>query len=246
MNERIKNYTGVSLIILLLVASYGIFQYVASYSNSVVISRSFMVSGNGKAMGIPDVAQFSFGVITEGGKDIGSLQAENSKKGNAVIGFVKSKGVESKDIQTQSYNIEPRYQNAYCPRISENCPTPEIIGYAVSQTVSVKIRDFSKIGDILSGVVEKGANSVSQLSFKIDDPASLQNEAREKAIVKAKEDALATAKAGKFRLGRLISISQGNSFPQPLYYSAAEKSAAAIEPGSQELNVTVALTYEIQ
>jgi len=234
MNERIKNYTGISLIILLLVASYGIFQYVASYSNSVVSARSFTVSGNGKAVGIPNVAQFSFGVITEGGKDIASLQAENSKKGNDIIGFIKSKGIEGKDIQTQSYNIEPRYQKL------------EIIGYTVSQTVSVKIRDFSKIGDILLGIAEIGANSVSQLSFKIDDPTSLQNEAREKAIANAKEDAWAMAKAGKFRLGRLISISQGNSFPQPLLYGAAEKSAPTIEPGSQEINVAVSLTYEIK
>ncbi len=252
MNNTIKNYLGAALIVLALVAAFGIFQYTTFYARSAQSPRSFSVSGQGKVTGIPDVAQFTFGVITQGGTEIASLQDQNSKRGNAIIDFIKAQGVADKDIQTQSYTIEPRYQNLYCPQSSTSCPPPEIVGYTVTQTVTVKIRDFSRISGILSGVAAKGANSVSQLSFKIDDPTNLQNQAMEKAMQEARKQAQALAAAGGFKLGRLISVGQGNVYPQPLYATGEIKgmggvaTVPSVEPGSQEISSVVSLTYEIQ
>ncbi len=232
MSKKIKDYVGIALIVGILAGAYGIFQYTNFYARSAQSPRSFSVSGEGKVTGIPDIAQFSFGIIVQGGADIAELQSENSKKGNDIIEFIKSKGVSDKDIKTQSYNIEPRYQK-----------NGEIVGYTVSQNVLVKIRDFAKISDILSGVAAKGANFVSQLSFAIDDPANLQNLARMQAIEKARAHAVALAKDGDFRLGRLISISAGGYYPQPLYGMGM---SPVVEPGSQDITANVSLTYEIQ
>ena len=236
--------------------------YASSYGESIQPSsfRSFSVSGEGKIVAVPDVAQFDFSVVTEGGKDLGSLQADNTKKVNSAIDFVKTNGVDSKDIQTQNYSISPRYQtyNCYRPLDSVNvqpCPPAEIVGYSVSQDVQVKIRDFSKIGDILGGVVKAGANTVSQLQFTIDDPDSVKSQARAEAITKARAKAKEVAKAGGFSVGRLLGIDE--SGPSPIYYSydtggaAMEKSVAAvpapsIEPGSQDVTVDVTLRYEIR
>ena len=60
------------------------------------------------------MAQFTFNIITEGGKDISKIQKENTDKANKAISFIKSKGVEAKDIKTQNYNLEPRYQYYSC------------------------------------------------------------------------------------------------------------------------------------
>ena len=123
----------------------------------------------------------------------------------------------------------------------------------MSQTVLVKIINFDKTGDILSGIVENGANTVSSLYFTIDDQKKIEGEARDKAIKEAMEKAKAIAKSANFRLGELISINEGYSYPM-LRYSAGIASemkdnsapTASIEPGSQEVAINVTLQYEIK
>ena len=260
MSESVKNYLGIAAAAILLIFAYAAISYVNSYSQSIEPSafRSFTVSGEGKITAIPDVAQFTFSIITEGGKDIAKLQKENTEKGNKIIGFIKSQSVEDKDIKTQNYNLEPRYQyfNCYQPMDgkSKSCPPPEIVGYTIRQTVSIKVRDFFKIGDILAGAIENGANSVSQLSFEIDDIDKIKNQAREEAIKKAKEKAENIAKAGNFRLGKLLSIEEEGFAPTPYYLKNMELlpmdagglPSPTIEPGSQEVTVNIVLKYGIK
>lgn len=256
MNNKIKNYLGIAIIMALLIIAYTAVSYVRTYSKSIQPSsfRSFSVSAEGKIVAVPDVAQFTFGVKTEGSLNIADLQTENTKKVNQAIDFVKSNGVDSKDIKTTNYSLNPRYQYYSCPEKGGACPPPDIVGYTVSQTVSVKIRDFKKIGDILAGVIQNGANEVSSLSFTIDDQTLVQDQARNEAIAKARTRALSVAKAGGFRLGRLLSIEEGTT---PVYYDYAMKSAGVggeaapavppiIEAGSQEVTVTMTLRYEIE
>ncbi len=254
MALKIKNYLGVAIIVSVLILAFSAWNYADSYSKSIAPNaRSFSVSGKGKITAIPDVAGFNFSVITEGGKNLGDLEKENAEKTNKAIEFVKASGVEAKDIKTENYGINPRYSNSYCPNLSGGvCPPPEIIGYAINQNIAVKVKDFGKISGIIEGVVKNGANSVSGLTFKIDDPTRAENEARKVAISKAKEKAKSVASAGGFSLGRLLSIDENNG--PPIFYgmSAVGKSADSaptpptIEPGSQEIVVNVSLRYEIQ
>jgi len=263
MEQNIKNGLWVAIAVAILAVGYSAISYVNSYGKSIQPSsfRSFSVTGDGKATAIPDIAEFSFKVITEGGKDISSLQTDNTNKVNKTIEFVKSKGVEDKDIKTQYYNIEPRYQTYQCgitplygTSSVEPCPPASIVGYTITQSVDVKIRDFSKIGDIMAGVVSNGANSLGSLSFTIDDPSKVHSEARAQAITKAKEKAQSVAQAGGFRIGRLLNISEGyNPYARYDYLSSAvgmgatkESAAPTIEAGSQEVSVTITMQYEIK
>lgn len=229
--------------------------YVYYYSQSVQPGtyRSFSVTGEGRAITVPDVAQFTFSVISQGGKDIAKTQADNTKKVNAVIAFLKENKVDAKDIKTQGYNVEPQYQYYECR--AGACPPPVIIGYNVTQSVLVKVRDFEKIGDMLSGVVQKGANSVSQLSFVTDDPTKVKSLAREEAIKKAKDKAKEVADAAGFKIGKLIAIDEGGYYA-PMYNSKVAEygiggggdvaAAPAVEPGSEEVLVNITLRYEIK
>src|ERR1051325_6165104 len=217
MDQKIKNYLGIAVIAALLLLAYAALNYVGLYGKSIQPSsyRSFSVMAEGKVVAKPDVAEFTFSVITEGGKNLSDLEKKNTDAANSTIDSVKSQGVDAKDIQTTGYNIQPRYQYYNCgPQIYDPssaipvkpCPPSTIVGYTISQTVTVKARDFSKAGDILQGVVASGANNVSQLNFQIDDPTSLQNEARMKAIEKAKTQAELVARAGGFSLGGLFPV----------------------------------------
>jgi len=271
MNQTIKNVLGGVVALAVLLIGYASVSYVNSYDKSIQPSsfRSFSAVGEGKIVAIPDVAVFTFSVITEGGKDIAALQEQNTGKVNKAIEFIKASAVDAKDIKTQGYNLSPRYQYSTCREVStmsveiematsvsKVCPPAEIVGYTITQTVQVKMRDFAKVGDILSGVVSQGANNVSQLSFQIDDQSVVQEQAREQAIQKAKARAQKVADAAGFSLGRLLSVDEGYT-PYRVYntmsdYSAtgavsSEKALAVptVEPGSQEVTVDVTLRYEI-
>jgi uncharacterized protein len=250
MEQKIKNYLGIAIIATLIVSAYGILSFVRSYA-TVTQTSSFSTSAEGKVVAIPDIAQFSFSVVTQGGINLQDTQDENTNKTNGAIAFVKSKGVDAKDITTQGYNVEPRYQYYNCSRDDTVCPPYEIVGYTITQSILVKVRNFDVIGDLLSGVVANGANTVSQLSFTVEDPAELQNQAREKAIAKAKEKAKSIAKAGGFRVGKLLSINEGSYYPGPIFSAAEAKGGATpisptIEPGSYDVTINVTLTYEIK
>ncbi len=262
LDDRIKKYLKITGIFIMLVLSYTALSFAASYSRSIdpASLRSFSVSGEGKVVSIPNVAQFSFSIVTEGGVNVAELQKENTNKANKVIDFVKSNGVEEKDIKTQNYNIEPRYQYFSCNnRILTSepkpCPPSEIVGYTIRQTLFVKIRDFDKTGDILSGVVISGANNISSLSFTIDDEKAVQKEARNVAIKEARDKAKEIAKAAKFRLGDIISINEGFSSPIVRYGIGGETAmsfkdtgalAPSIEPGSQDVVINITIQYEIR
>ncbi|MDP1709445.1 MAG: SIMPL domain-containing protein [Candidatus Komeilibacteria bacterium] len=257
-NDQIKNYLYIAIILTLILGSVATIRYVSAYAKASQPSsyRSFNVSGDGKEVVVPDVAQFSFSVITEGGKEIANLQKENTDKINKAVEYLKSKDIDKKDITTENYSVDPRYQYFNCVS-GRVCPPAEITGYTVSQTVSVKIRNFDIIGDTLTGVVQNGANNVSQLQFTIDDPTEVQNQARAKAIAKAQSKAKTIAETANFGLGRLLSIDEGSqSTPVPLGLGgygmggeiARDKAVSipSIEPGAREVNVYVTLTYEIE
>ena len=247
MDNKIKNYLGIALAVAAV-------WYAWSFSESVRPDRNFQVQGEGKVTAIPDVAEISFGVTTEGGKNLADLQQKNTEKANSIIAFLKQSAIDEKDIKTQYYNISPRYQYYSCP-VSESgeakpCPPSEIVGYTISQSIAVKVRELSNTGDVLAGVVANGANTVSGPSFTIDDPAKFQNEARAEAIAKAKEKASAIARAGGFRLGKMVSIQEGVSYPFPVMYETAALgkggASPSIEPGSQDITINVTIVYEIK
>jgi uncharacterized protein YggE len=272
MDTRIINTLGITgAIALVAVAIAGIVS-ATTYSRSIEPSsyRSFSVSGEGTAYGIPDVATFSVGVTTEGGTDLGALQEENTVKVNDIIAFLKENGVAKEDITTSSYNVSPRYQTYNCSLspleelkyrvegvvMSETCPPADIVGYTISQRVSVKARDFEVVGTLLSGVVDAGANTVSSLSFKIDDSDAVESEARAEAIEKARAKAEAVAQAGGFSVGRILDIYESSIYPRYDYAYAEDSSgfgkggdmvvAPTIEAGSEEINVNVNIRFEIK
>lgn len=266
--ENSKNYFFIAATIALVAVAYGTIVYVGSYSRSVRPNGfpTFSVSGEGKAVVVPDVAVFSFGVTTEGGKDIAKLQKENTEKVNKAIAAVKALGVDAKDIKTARYSISPRYQYFTCPPVPilypdggaepRPCPPSEIAGYTISQSVTVKLRDFEKIGQFLADVTAAGVNNVYGPNFTLDDPYAAQNQARAEAIAKAQAQAQAIAVAAGFRVGRLVFINEGGYYPYDRYalmgkggdFAGVPESAPApaIEPGSEGVTVNVSLTFEME
>jgi uncharacterized protein YggE len=176
---------------------------------------------------------------------------------NAVIDSVKSQGVEEKDIKTISFNIYPRYE--YRKEETEIYPYPPgkrvLVGYEIQQSLQVKIRDMEKIGDIIQGATDAGANQVGDLQFTIDEQDELKKQAREEAIKKAKAKAQELASQLGIKLVRIANFSEGVSVPRYDYTLTKEAAMGGageavpqpqIETGENKIEVTVTITYEIR
>jgi len=233
----------ITIIVGILILSFSLLWFVYEYSKTRSGSRTFSVSGEGKEVVVSDIAEIRIGVISEG-QDLRLLQKENSEKMNKIINFLKEKGIDEKDVQTENYLVSPKYDYSKSPY--------KIVGYTISQDLKVKVRDLSRIGDILSQAVNYGANNVSGPSFTVDDKEVYLEKAREKAIKNAKEKAEKIAKTAGFRLGKIVSIIESSPF-EPIPVMLKEMGAGGplisqpqIEPGSQEIKVQVTITYEIK
>lgn len=207
--------------------------------------QEITITGEGKVFVKPDIVLVNLGVKTEAKKSVDAVN-KNNEKMNAIIKAVKNLGVDEKDIKTSAYNLYPIYDYPESGRI--------FVGYSLDQQISVKIRDFDKISDILDKATSEGANTIGDLQFTVDDLEKAKTEAREKAIEQAKAKALVLANQAGLKLIKLVNVSEGYaSSPEPIYgrgggIDALEKTSIApdIQPGQSEINTTVYLTYRVR
>jgi len=208
-------------------------------------ARTVTVQGEGKVSVVPDLATLNVSVLSEA-KTVKQVIADNTIKMNQVIAKMKELGIADKDMVTSAYNLSPQY---YYPQNAR----PQINGYQLDQTLTLKIRNLDLVDNVIDGATALGANNVYGLAFGLDDDSKAKAEARDKAFTAAKDKAEVMAKAAGVKLGRVYSFSEGSNYipPTPYYAKAmmAESSAGAapdIQSGSQEYTVTVSMTYEIE
>lgn len=244
LEQKIIFATVVLLALFLIFAGFN--QLVNAWNNyrnagATNIYQTVSFVGEGKIKAVPDTAKTEIGLITEG-KDTITVQNENSSKMNAVIKFLKERGVSEADIKTSNYSLSPKYEY--------NKGKSSLVGYVLNQNLTVTVRNLDKIGEILDGAVSSGANRIDSVSLFVDKPEELKNKAREEAIKAAKEKMIMTSKTAGLRLGRLVGFSEGFSGEPPMFFKSMEVGAGGgvasspqIEPGSQEIKVSITLTY---
>lgn len=253
--ENAKDSALKALSLFLLVASLvGLVWGWSIYKKSVnsVATNTMAVSAEGEVVVKPDLAIINFSVVTQG-QYPSSVQKINDEKMSIVIQYLKDSGVEEKDIKTTVYSLSPQYDYSWCNNSGSDiyCPA-KIVSYILSQGVEVKLRDLTKVGEIMGNLPDKGANEISSISFTVDDLDAPKIEARKKAIEKANVKALSIAEAAGVRLGRITNIVEGTSYvPYPSYATKAMESglgggSSPIQTGSNEITVDVTITYEIK
>lgn len=249
MKEIDFNQTLKSLLIIVVIFGILIGTYIGfKWGNSLYPSRSITVNAEGKTTVSPDIAKLSFSVISEGNSPT-KLEADNAKKVSAAVDYIKSQGIDDKDIQTSSYDLSPKY--VYSDITKKNY----IDGYNMTQTTSVKVRNLNKVADILGGLSENGVNQIGSVTFTVDDPDKYLDKARADAFNKATDKAKLMAKTNHVRIVRVINFYESQGSPIP-YYDAGKGGAALrmetasiapnIQTGSSDLTVQVSVTYEIE
>ena len=212
-------------------------------------AQTITVVGRGSARIVPDIARVSIGVATSAAT-VAEAVAENEAKMEAVLEAIRAEGVEEKDIQTQHYSIQ-------FERFPE--PMPRTVGsesgeaqpqYRVSNMVNVTVRELAAVGDVLDAVVEAGANSIWGVSFDIDDPESVQSEARADAVADAGTRAETLAELSGVELGPVMSVSEiVGTGPMPVAFAAERAMAgggSSISPGEVEVSYQVQVSYFIE
>lgn len=225
--------------------------------------NTITVSADVKKAVKPDTAEISFTIRKENALLV-IARDEVSKLSNAVTEYLKSEGVEEKDIKSTSFNIYPQEIYDSRPCILESgasipCPPRKTVKtYVVEETFEVKVKKLDTVGEVISGVTNAGVNQVSSLRFVVNDETleMVRKEARDEAIKKAKGNAAVLAHSLDVRLGNLVSFNESGNNPPPVFYEKFGRGGAtfdnaaspvpAIAPGENEVVSSVSLTYEIR
>jgi len=206
--------------------------------------RLMSLTGRGEVMASPDMAILSLGVVSEDRTARQALLA-NTRAMTALVAAMKKAGVEPKDLQTSGFSVDPNYSR---PRRNQSGPqpAPEIVGYSVRNTLTIRIRDRANAGKILDQAVSLGANAISSLTFTVADPKPLRNKARKAAMADALERAALYAEAAGVTLGAIRSIAESGAIRPPMAMARAETAfAVPIEAGEITYRAQVNVVWEI-
>eukprot|EP01132_Coremiostelium_polycephalum_P010925 gene10925-13381_t len=209
------------------------------------------VTGEGEATAAPDMAIVSLVVLQEKPTAREALTANNETMAK-VLDAMKKAGIAERDLQTSGFNIDPRY---VYPDNKQGQPpqAPKIVGYAVSNSLSVRVRDLKKVGEILDQSVTLGVNQGGNLTFTNDKPETIVEEARKKAVANAIAKAKTLTAAAGVEVGKVIEISEQTFQPRPYGGAPRAKMMAAeasdsvpVAAGENSYNVTVNVTFELK
>lgn len=206
------------------------------------------VTGEGIARLAPDMAIVTLTVLRQDKTADAALDANNAAM-TEVLAAMQTEGIENSDLQTSNFSIDP--QLVY-PRQDGNTPSePQIVGYRVSNTLTVRIKDLSKLGTILDKAVSLGVNQGGQIRFSNTDPSAAISEARKQAVLDALEKAKTLTAAAGVELGRITKIDEQRRAPRPVPMMRAEAAMASapgavpVASGENQYTVTVDVTFEL-
>jgi uncharacterized protein YggE len=208
-------------------------------------AATIRVTGTGRVNVRPDIADLRLGV-TITAKTVAAAREANGAAMSAVIDALRAMGIAEDDIQTANLNLSPAYD------YSANTNPPRLVGYTYTNTVAVTLRELAQVARAIDGALEAGATSLESITFRVADPSLAEQQARELAVADARARAETLASAADVRITGVATIEEtGNAMPVPMYKGemaamAARDASTPVEAGTNEIAVTVWVTYRIE
>jgi len=203
---------------------------------------SISVVGEGEVQVVPDQVNVTLGVNTEAKTAAEALKA-NTERMTALMAALKAHNIADKHVQTSQFNVGPQQV------FDRDGKPPKLVGYTVTNQVTIKVLEVDRLGAILDAVVQAGGNQVHGVAFTVADPRPHLDQARRKAVADALARAELYAEAAGVKLGKPILIhDQSAAPPRPMYAQAMRGMAAADVPiaaGEHTIAAQVSVTYEI-
>ena len=169
MAQKLKLNSNLAWPVVILIIALGAF-ILKPWQNKT--PETITVSAQGKTQVAPDVAKLTATIETQN-NNLDTARSQNQQKVSALVDKLKSLGIEEKDIKTEGYNSYPKYSNPeVCPMyypangIVPPCRGGEskIVGYTVSQSVSVKIRKVDDASKIVDGINNRHGQGKTRLA----------------------------------------------------------------------------------
>ncbi|HEV3501682.1 MAG TPA: SIMPL domain-containing protein [Bradyrhizobium sp.] len=216
--------------------------FIAPALAQVAPPATISVTGEATVSVAPDLAQIDGGVTSEAKTAREASDANNAAMGKVLLAL-KGAGIEEKDFQTSRLSLQP--QSA--PNPSRPGP-PAIVGYRASNRVTIRLRDVTKVANVIDTMVSAGANDIGGINFAMSNVSKLLDEAREQAVADARRKAEIYAKATGVALGAPLSISEEGA-PAPITFRRMATGMAAATPvaaGEETLHITVGVAWAIK
>jgi uncharacterized protein YggE len=221
------------------------------------------VVGYGKASAPPDIARSSIGVEVRAA-DVQQATADATARMNAVTAAIKALGIADKDLRTHNFSIgfeqepvpppqplpaETRAAPGAAATTAAPAPVTPRGYYRVSNMLEVTIRDLNSIGKVLQAATAAGANNVWGLNFEIENTDALKVRARAEAVKHAQQTAAELAQLAGVKVGKVISISEGEQEGRggPVLMSMrAANEEVPIERGEMTITYGVRVLYDVK
>lgn len=207
------------------------------------LPRTITVTGTGRVSVAPDVADLRLGVTTTE-QTVSAARSGNAAAMSRVLAALRTAGIEARDIQTSNLSLSPAYDYSG--------PTPRLTGHTLQNTVAVVIRELASVGAAIDGALEAGATTVDSISFRVEDAAPHQQQARTLAVADARAKAEVLAAAAGVSIAGVGSISElGGQLPIPFAGREMAKLAMAdastpVEAGTNDIAISVAIMFMIE
>ena len=200
--------------------------------------HTISVTGSGIVKVKPDAADVTLGVdVTRA--TLSEARDAAARQMNDVLAAIHALGITDADIETSQLSMNPVY---------DYNGTQRITGYAVSNLITVHVKNLDQVADVVDDSVTAGASTVQGITFKVSDQTAAEAQARQEAVRDARARADALAGAAGVSITGVQSISE-SSFSPPVWYGRPEFAGAdrttPIIPGMNEVSVTVSVTYLI-
>ena len=234
-----RTTTALLVLLLALAATAGCTKVITAPAGSA--ANTVTATGSGTAPGTPDEADMSFGV-TRHAADAKTALNGASTVAQSITSALEKASVDKKDIQTQNVSVFPQMTDQNGKQV--------VTGFDANIAVRAKVRDVSKLGDVISAANAAGADNINGPTFSIADPAPVRAQAIDKAVADARKTADAMAKAAGKSVGGVLSISTGDvvSQPGPLFDTASAGAAKSvpIEAGQLDVTANVTVIFELR
>jgi uncharacterized protein YggE len=238
------------LSLLIIVVGVSQINTLVAQSRSATNKRTITITAEGKISASPDMAIISASIVSNDQSTAEAAQNSLDTQSIKLVSYLKTSGIADGDINTSDYNLSPQY--------SDQKDYIKITGYSVTETLTAKIHDLTKVGSIIGGLTQNGANQIQSVSYTFNDPDALREQAREKALASSKQKAEQLANAAGVKLGKFVTFSEDNGssvVPIPMVSNAmsvaavaptAYKDVSTVPVGNQDFVEDISVTYELK
>lgn len=207
-------------------------------------ARRITVVGQGSIEMVPDMATVSVGVVVQADTGAAAM-AQNALAFEAVLAQLKTAGIEARDVQTSNLSLSPRWGKS-----ASSFGGNKIAGFVASNTVTVRVRDLARLGEVLDVVVQSGANSFHGLHFGLQEPLPIHDAARKAAVADALHKAQLYAGGAGVSLGDVLSISDasqrsGDPVMMTMQADMVQSRAVPVAQGEISVGANIAMVFEI-